>query len=285
VITGLDHIALVVRDLDAAVDGYRRLLGVAPNWMGDGGGVRQAWFQFPNMALDVISPEGDGPFADGVRAHVDAHGEGIWAVAFTADNLEAFAALLNRRGIKASAPSVVRTVHADGRKRSWLASNLDPAGTGGVQLLLMAPPRDGAWPLSEPAGPGAIEKLDHVVVQTANVDRALAIYGAKLNLDLRLDRENPQWGARQLFFRVGDAVVEMGASLKDPPSDKLDRFGGLAWRVTDPEAAQARIAAAGFDVSEVRTGRKPGTKVFTVRDAPGGVPTLMLSAETQKEAV
>jgi len=285
VITGLDHIALVVRDLDAAVDGYRRLLGVAPNWMGDGGGVRQAWFQFANMALDVISPEGDGPFADGVRAHLDAHGEGIWAVAFTADNLEAFAALLNRRGIKASAPSVVRTAHADGRKRSWLASNLDPAGTGGVQLLLMAPPRDGAWPLSEPAGPGAIEKLDHVVVQTANVDRALAIYGAKLNLDLRLDRENPQWGARQLFFRVGDAVVEMGASLKNPPSDKPDSFGGLAWRVTDPEAAQARIAAAGFDVSEVRTGRKPGTKVFTVRDAPGGVPTLMLSAETQKEAV
>jgi acetylornithine deacetylase/succinyl-diaminopimelate desuccinylase-like protein len=47
---------------------------------------------------------------------------------------------------------------------------------------------------------------------------------------------------------------------------------------------QARLAAAGFDVSEVRQGRKPGTKVFTVRDAPGGVPTLMLSAEPAKEA-
>ena len=111
----------------------------------------------------------------------------------------------------------------------------------------------------------------------------MGIYGAKFGLDLRLDRENAQWGARQLFFRCGSAVFEVGASLKTPPSDDPDRFGGLAWRVTDPEAAQARIAAAGFDVSEVRTGRKPGTKVFTVRDAPGGAPTIMLSAEPKLE--
>ena len=76
-------------------------------------------------------------------------------------------------------------------------------------------------------------------------------------------------------------------SLKAPVSPESlgepDRFGGLAWRVTEPHAAQARIAAAGFDVSEVRIGRKPGTHVFTVRDAPAGVPTLMLSAQPVSE--
>lgn len=291
-ITALDHIALVVRDLDAAVDGYTRLLGVAPNWIGRGGGVRQAWFQFPNMALDLIAPEGEGAFADGVRAHLDARGEGIWAVAFTAEEIQTFATLLTRRGIPATPPAAVRTTADDGRTRTWLGSNLDAKATGGLQLLLMAPPKDGAWPLSEPTGPGAIEKLDHVVVTTGNVDRALGVYGAKLGLDLRLDRENPNWNARQLFFRAGDAVVEMGAKIGEPDLAALakpDRFGGLAWRVTDPDAAQARIAAAGFDVSEVRTGRKPGTKVFTVREAPpgatlGGVPTLMLSAEPKLES-
>lgn len=72
-------------------------------------------------------------------------------------------------------------------------------------------------------------------------------------------------------------MVEIGASLKAPPAETKDKFGGLAWRVKDPEAAQARIAAAGIDVSEVRKGRKPGTSVFTVRNGTGGVPTLMLS--------
>ena len=41
------------------------------------------------------------------------------------------------------------------------------------------------------------------------------------------------------------------------------------------------MIAEGFNVSEVRTGRKPGTKVFTVRDAPGGVPTLMLQQNAE----
>ncbi|WP_374575303.1 VOC family protein [Phenylobacterium sp.] len=289
-ITGLDHVALAVRDLDAAVDGYRRLLGVEPNWIGGDGGARHAWFQFPNMALDVISPHGEGAFGDKMRAHLDAHGEGIWAVAFTVgetvEDLEPFARLVNRRGVKGTAPALTRSTHDDGRKRYWLGSNLDPADTGGLQILLIAQPRDGvAWPLSEAAGPAPVEKLDHVVVGTSHPDRTVAIYGAKLGLDLRLDRENPQWGARQMFFKAGEAVIEAAASLKPADADKPDRFGGLAWRVTDPQAAQARMAEAGFNVSEVRVGRKPGTHVFTVRDAPAGVPTLMLSAEPQMERV
>jgi len=70
--------------------------------------------------------------------------------------------------------------------------------------------------------------------------------------------------------------VEMAASLKRPVTDEPDRFGGLAWRVTDAMAAQARIAAAGFDVSDVKKGRKPGTLVFTVRNGTAGVPTILI---------
>ena len=283
-IVALDHVALAVRDLDAAVDGYRRMLGREPNWIGGDGGARHAWFQFPNMALDIITAQGEGAFGDQMRAHLDAHGEGVWALAFTAEDLEGTQKLLARRGVRATPPSLTRSTHDDGRRRYWLGSNAHPRDTAGLQVLLIAPPRDGGpWPLSEPAGDGAVEKLDHVVIRTPNAERALAIYGAKLGLDLRLDRSNEGWGARQMFFKAGDTVVEFGASLKAPASDDPDTFGGLAWRVADPQAAQARIAAAGFDVSEVRTGRKPGTHVFTVRDAPAGVPTLMLSAEPVPE--
>jgi hypothetical protein len=86
-----------------------------------------------------------------------------------------------------------------------------------------------------------------------------------------------------MFFRCGGAVVEIGSRLGAEASDAPDRLSGLAWRVTDPDAAQARLARAGFDVSEVRSGRKPGTKVFTVRSGVPGAPTLMLSAEPGDE--
>ncbi len=182
--------------------------------------------------------------------------------------------------------STMSTVEKSNCATSWHLMILPPTqalrlnrdDTGGVQMFVRpaAPMR-----LSPPVAEGPVTALDHVVVHTANVDRALAIYGAKLDLDLRLDRANEAWGARQLFFKAGEALVEVGASLKAPASNDPDRFGGLAWRVADPLAAQARMAAAGFDVSEVRTGRKPGTMVFTVRDAPGGAPTLMIQQNAE----
>jgi catechol 2,3-dioxygenase-like lactoylglutathione lyase family enzyme len=277
VITGLDHIALVVRDLDSAMDGYGRLLGRKPDWIGRAGGVRQAWFQLPNMALDLISPQGEGAFADGIRAHLDAHGEGIWALAFAVDDLDATQKLMTRRGLKASAPGALSTRNDQGADRFWTTSSLDAGETAGIRILLVAPIRE-PWPVNPPTAEpdAAISELDHVVIHTANPDRALALYGARLGLDLRLDRSNADWGVRQLFFRCGSAVVEFGASLKEPVSDKPDSFGGLAWRTTDAAAARARIAAAGFDVSEARAGRKAGTQVFTVRSGVPAAPALII---------
>ncbi|HEY8573650.1 VOC family protein [Phenylobacterium sp.] len=259
-ISGLDHVAVAVRDFDAVADGYRRLLGVEPE-LEPGDGAVRAWFRFPNMALEVIGPDGEGAAGDRVRAQLEASGDGVWIVAFAVEDVDAAARLAERRGLSVA----VRTPRA---------ALIDVAGVR-VSLIADGNARSGAA--------GAVAALDHVVIRTPDIDRAVANYGGRLGLDLRLDRANEAWGARQLFFRCGDAVVEFGASLKHPPSDGPDSFGGLAWRVTDPDAAHAAMAAAGFDVSQVRTGRKPGTKVFTVRDAPAGVPTLMLSAEPAKE--
>jgi catechol 2,3-dioxygenase-like lactoylglutathione lyase family enzyme len=261
VISGLDHIAVAVRDFEAAVDGWRRLLGREPELEPRDGAMR-AWFHLPNMALEVIAPVGPGAAGDRVRARLDTAGEGMWIAAFQVPDLAAATRLAERRRLDIEPVGTVTRIRAAG---------LD---------FVLTPGRIGAQPsplLGDPAG--APSGLDHIVVHTPNPDRALALYGAKLGLDLRLDRANPQWGARQLFFKCGDLVFEVGASLKAPVSDDPDRFGGLAWRVAEPAAVHARLAAAGFDVSELRTGRKPGTKVFTVRDAPSGVPTLMLSAE------
>jgi hypothetical protein len=58
----------------------------------------------------------------------------------------------------------------------------------------------------------------------------------------------------------------------------------LSWRADDIDGARARLAATGLDVSDVRDGRKPGTRVFTVRDGHGGVPTLVLKPSPSRAA-
>lgn len=266
----LDHVTLAVRDFDAAVGGYRGLLGLEPD-LEPGGGAQRAWFRLPNAALEVIAPDGEGAAGDRVRARLDAAGEGLWILAFSAEDLDAAARLAERRGLKI----------ADRTARAVL---LDPVGLAGLQVLYFK----GPTPPTAVSGP--VAALDHVVVRTPNAERAVANFGGRLGLDLRLDRSNESWGVRQLFFKAGDPLVEFGASLKHPPSDGPDSFGGLAWRVPDPHAAHAALSSAGFEVSEVRAGRKPGTHVFTVRNAPegatlAGVPTLMIQQSPSRETV
>jgi catechol 2,3-dioxygenase-like lactoylglutathione lyase family enzyme len=274
VIEGLDHIAVAVKDLDRAASAFGALLGRKADWREEAAGARHVWFQLANMSLDIIQADGPGESGDRVRAQIEAHGEGLWGLAFAVNDLAETARVLSRRGAPVGPPADLLSTDA------WRLAFVDPAACHGVSIALAERRRRTA---PKPGVAGAVEGLDHVVVNTTNPDRAVALYGARLGLDFRLDRSNPQWGSRLMFFRCGGAVVEIGARLGGEASDAPDRLSGLAWRVTEPDAAQARLARAGFDVSEVRAGRKPGTKVFTVRSGVPGAPTLMLSAESASE--
>lgn len=278
-IEALDHIAFAVRDLDAAVAGFEALTGRTADWRAGFPGARHAYIQLGNTALDIVSPTGEGGSGDALRARLASHGEGIWGLALATRQMGKVRHRLERVGVRSSEPVPMTGEAEDGATRVWTTSVLNPKATHGTNLFLVereaeTPP----WRESPLAGDinAAVSGLDHVVVRTPDPERAAALYGARLGLDMRLDRSNPDWGTRLMFFRLGDLIVEVAHDLKAGVSDGPDSAWGLSWRVPDPEAAHARLAGAGFDVSEVRTGRKPGTKVFTVRDAPVGIPTLML---------
>jgi catechol 2,3-dioxygenase-like lactoylglutathione lyase family enzyme len=240
-IVGLDHVSVATADLDTAAKAYAKLLGVAPQ-RGEADGIgRYARFELANMALVLFQHDG----AD----------DGLWSLALRADDEAETRRVLERRGLGAGSGPF-----------------LDTAATAGLRIAIV---EHSATPVDPPT-PDAVEALDHVVVRTANPDRAVALWGARLGLDFRLDRSNPVWGSRLLFFRCGGAVIEVGAALEALVTDAPDTLSGLAWRVRDPAAAHARIAAAGFDVSEVRKGRKPGTAVFTLRSGLPAAPALVI---------
>jgi catechol 2,3-dioxygenase-like lactoylglutathione lyase family enzyme len=129
-------------------------------------------------------------------------------------------------------------------------------------------------PRSIPIADAPITAMDHVVVATADPERAAALYGARLGLDMALDRSHPDWG-RLMFFRCGDLIVEV-VHRPGKDTEATDKLWGMSWRVADADATRERLLGAGIDVSEVRAGRKPGTRVLTVRNGTCGVPTLLV---------
>jgi hypothetical protein len=58
---------------------------------------------------------------------------------------------------------------------------------------------------------------------------------------------------------------------------------GISWRVADADATRARLLAGGIDVSEIRAGRRPGTRVMTVKSGTCGVPTLLIEKSAKPE--
>jgi len=120
------------------------------------------------------------------------------------------------------------------------------------------------------------------VVSTPDPERAAALYGARLGLDMALDRSHPDWG-RLMFFRCGDLIVEVAHRPGKDATSGPDKLHGISWRVADIDATRARLAASGLDVSEVRTGRRPGSRVMTVKSGTCGVLTLLIEKSAKPD--
>lgn len=253
-IHGVDHLLLAVPSPPEARDAYVRLLGL-PAAVGDVGAPR---LETPNADLRFTGRMADQP-------------EGLAGIAFAVADLGKTRNLLERRGMR------VLAADADAIAPGRLLIATDSTHGAAIALVERAPREPGP---AVPAGGGAaVCGLDHVVIHTPNPERAVALYAGRLGLSLRLDRSEPSWGARLLFFRCGDLVVEVAHDLKAGVGDGNDSLWGLSWRVRDVAAAHARLRDAGVEVSAVRAGRRPGSRVFTVRSGTMGVPTLFIGMD------
>jgi catechol 2,3-dioxygenase-like lactoylglutathione lyase family enzyme len=273
-ISGLDHIVVLVGDIKAGATAYQTLLARAPAWQSSGDGVERMLFTLDNMTLELMSPSGDSATANRIRTVLAEQGGGLASICFRTPDIARMHRRLDRLALK---PEPIADADsrdtATGATLSWRRTRVATEATRGVRLFFLELANE--RPRSAEIADAPMTAMDHVVVSTADPERAAALYGARLGLDMALDRSHPDWG-RLMFFRCGDLIVEVverpGANL-----DKAqDRLWGLSWRVADIDATRARLVSAGVDVSDVRTGRKPGTRVLTVRTGTCGIPTLLV---------
>ena len=273
-ITGLDHIVVLLEDLKAGARAYELLLARAPSWQSENDGSKTVLFTLDNMSIELMAPAGSSGAADRIRNAIKVGGEGLASICFGVGDIAKMHRRLDRVALK---PDPVAEVESrdtgSGASLHWKRTRAAAELTRGVRLFFLE--LGGARPRSAATAAAPILGLDHVVVSTEDPERAAALYGARLGLDMALDRSHPDWG-QLMFFRCGDLIVEV-VHRPGAGGDKAhDKLWGLSWRVADIDATRARLVAAGLDVSEVRAGRKPGTRVMSVRDGTCGIHTLLL---------
>jgi catechol 2,3-dioxygenase-like lactoylglutathione lyase family enzyme len=288
----LDHAIVAVRDLGAAAGTYAALLGRGPSWRGEHPtlGTANVLFRLENTYLELLSPQPGADSSEDLRAHLEEKGEGLLGLAFATEDVGLCRAEMAERGLHPAAPREgLSREQVTGAVREYRTVLLPAEESRGVLLFaiqhLSSPDLLEAAPVEAPAG-SAVNGVDHVVVQTADPEGARRLYGQGLGIRLALDRSFEKWGARLLFFRIGGLTVEIAASLsQEVAPGTADRLWGIAYRVPNADAARERLMGSGFDVSQVRQGRKPGTRVFTVRSETHGVATLCLEGTPQKNAL
>jgi catechol 2,3-dioxygenase-like lactoylglutathione lyase family enzyme len=282
VITGLDHVVVLLEDLAAGARTYELLLGRAPSWRSASEGAETVLFTLDNTTLELMAPAGNSPAADRIRGVMNVAGEGLASICFRVDDIAKAHRRLDRVALKPEPVAEVESRDlAWGSILHWRRTRVATELARGVRMFFLELGQ--ARPLSAATNAAPILGLDHVVVSTEDPERAAALYGARLGLDMALDRSHPEWG-QLMFFRCGDLIVEVvkrPVAGGDPAHDKL---WGLSWRVADIDATRARLVAAGVDVSQVRAGRKPGTRVMSVRNGTCGIHTLLLERTARAEA-
>jgi catechol 2,3-dioxygenase-like lactoylglutathione lyase family enzyme len=281
VITGLDHVVVLTSDIEAGTRAYRTLLGRAPSWRYSGAGAARALFTLDNTTLELTAPDGDGEAAQRIRAAMAETGEGLASLCFRTGDIGRIHRRLERLTLK---PEPVADVDsrddASGAHLAWKRTRAATDTTRGVRLFFLELANE--RPRSTVVADAPITSMDHVVVATSDPERAAALYGARLGLDMALDRSHPEWG-RLMFFRCGDLIVEVAHRPGKEATSGPDKLHGISWRVANIDATRARLAASRLDVSEVRIGRRPGTRVMTVKSGTCGVPTLLIEKSAKPD--
>lgn len=274
--TTIDHIIIAVSDLAEASAEYSALLGRSPSWRGahPDYGTANTLFKLDNTYIELLAPQGEGMAADIVNGILNTRGPCLGGLVLGTENAEGFISHARSEGLEASDPVPGHGVDEQtGAERRWRNIFWDPAAARGIFSFCIEHEAGSTLPEAEPYGAGAIAGVDHVVVKTQSADAAKTFYGDQLGIRLALEQDVPEWGGTQLFFRASAMSIEVIASDKAP---ELDALWGLALKTDDIEATHSRLSEGQVEVSDIRDGRKSGTRVCTAKSHTLGVPTLLI---------
>jgi methylmalonyl-CoA/ethylmalonyl-CoA epimerase len=146
----LDHVAVAVRSIRAALPLFRDALGgeylMGGDSEGSDGGWRWVQFRFPGGKVELLEPRGEGFLS----RFLERRGEGLHHVTFKTDDLEAAIAHVEGQGYE--------LVDIDLEDPRWREAFLRPSKAHGT-LIQLAQSSESEEPIRDRMRPGNLEEL------------------------------------------------------------------------------------------------------------------------------
>ena len=274
-IENVDHISVVVEDLNLAEQNYKKIFGIDPVWRGkhEELGTANVLFNFENTYFELLAANGSGIGADLVNHAINEKGEGLLGLVLGTKNIMQFRDSVIENGYPLSEISTGHGINEQNEKREWLYQFLPNELTRGIFSFVIEH-KSPDLPLLA-SDRSTINKLEQVVVKTNDVNGFIKIYRDVYGIRLALDSFIETWKKRILFFRLNKTTIEVieDKNDKDLPNDSL---WGLAWGVQDIIQTRERLLSMNIEVSDIRPGVKEDTLVATISSHTNNVPTLLI---------
>jgi catechol 2,3-dioxygenase-like lactoylglutathione lyase family enzyme len=274
-ISSVDHIIIVVKNLDQAINDYEKILGIAPCWKGKHNelGTKNALFNCENTYLELLSPCDAGPGTEFINSLLAVKGDHLAGIALGTKNIEHVKEVLNKDGYEVEISSGEATNEKDEKIRRWKNIFLPNTLSRGLFVFIIEH-IEGSLQKYENQDTSKVKKLDHVVINTQDADNFIHIYKDVYKIRLALDKTIEHWKRRMLFFRTNATTIEVIEEKEKKES--ADELWGLAWEVDSIEDAHKRLVSNNVKVTPIKEGLKKGTLVATIKSHTCNVPTLLI---------
>ena len=272
----IDHLIVAVSDLDLAKKSLTKIIGSEPVWEGvhEDIGTSNVIFLLSNTYLELLASTGDGMGSGLVQNFLSNHGEGLMGIVYGVKNLSISRDGLLKKGF--ILPDIINgsgKCNKTGATRNWIYQLLPAELSRGIFTFIIEH-KQGLLPKFEDNSPANVYKLDHVVVQTSDMDSVIDLYRDTFNIRLALDKFVEHWNRRMAFFRLNKTTIEV-VEMKDKENFH-DKLWGIALEVKSLANAHARLIREKVTVSEVKPGVKENTLVCTIKSENCGIPMLLI---------
>ncbi len=284
-LTGLDHIIIGVRDLDAATELFRDKLGLIPS----GGGVHpnvgtaNRIIVIGNTYLELITVRTPAEAQASIVERL-AKGEGYLNFVLASNDIQADSEAMKARSIALIGPEKGSLTSQDGRSRGWIRTNIErPDLTQHYPFLIQHDSvgeerrkRLAGW-TTPPEHPLGVTKVLSATLAVADLNEATQrfahIYG--LQPSEQFSGEADSWDAMLVAFRFdeSDQSFELAAPLPtflDPVNDTpyLPEPGALAKYLQEFGESLCRMTLAVENLEASRRYLDAHNVTYTYKEHP-----------------